>query len=158
MRTIKPKGAIMRILIILICLTGLLIPSTALGGEDFIGGLRNVQGTAMVKRGEQQIQAKDGFRIYLNDILITENDGAMGIVFKDDTRISLGPNSKITITRFVYQPDQQKYNFITKMIQGTAAYVSGAIGKASPDAVKFKTPVATIGIRGTTFLAKVEPE
>jgi len=148
----------MRIFIILICIVGLLIAATALGGEDFIGGLRNVRGTAMVKRGEQQIQAEDGLRIHLNDILITEKDGAMGVVFKDDTRISLGPDSKMTITRFVYHPAQQKYGFITQMFKGTASYVSGAIGKTSPDAVKFKTPVATIGIRGTTFLAKVELE
>ena len=112
----------------------------------------------MVNRGEQQIPAKDGLRVYLNDVLITGKDSAMGVVFKDDTRISLGPESKITITRFVYQPAQQKYSFVTQMIKGTASYVSGAIGKASPDAVKFKTPVATIGIRGTAFLAKVEPE
>lgn len=148
----------MRILIILICITGLILPAAALGEEDFIGGLRNVQGTAMVKRGEQQIPAEDGTRIYLNDVLITGKDGAMGVVFKDDTRISLGPDSHMTITRFVYQPAQEKYGFVTQMIRGTASYVSGAIGKASPDAVKFKTPVATIGIRGTAFLAKIEPE
>jgi len=78
----------MRILTFLICIAGLLIPATALGGEDFIGGLRNVRGTAMVKWGEEQIQAKDGLRIHLNDVLITEKDGALGVVFKDDTRIS----------------------------------------------------------------------
>lgn len=148
----------MRILIILICIAGLLIPATAPGGEDFVGGLRNVRGTVMVNRGEQQIPAKDGLRVCLNDVLITGKDGSMGVVFKDDTRISLGPDSKMMITNFVYQPAQQKYSFITQMIKGTASYVSGAIGKASPDAVKFKTPVATIGIRGTAFLAKVEPE
>jgi hypothetical protein len=148
----------MRIFILLICIAGLVLPAAALGGEDFIGGLRNVQGTAMVNRGEQQISAKNGTRVYLNDVLVTGKDGAMGVVFKDDTRISLGPDSQITITQFVYQPAQEKYGFITKMIRGTASYISGAIGKASPGAVKFKTPVATIGIRGTAFLAKVDPE
>ncbi len=148
----------MRIFIILICIVGLVPPIVAMGGEDFIGGLRNVQGTAMVKRGEQEIPAENGTRIHLNDILVTGKDGAMGVVFKDDTRISLGPDSEMTVTRFVYQPAQEKFGFITKMIRGTASYVSGAIGKTSPDAVKFKTPVATIGIRGTAFLARVEPE
>ena len=148
----------MRIFIILIWVVGLLMPVMALSQEDFIGGLRNVRGTAMVMRGEQQIPARDGLRIILNDVLITKKDGAMGVVFKDDTRISLGPDSKLSITRFVYHPAQHKYGFITQMIKGTASYISGAIGKTSPDAVKFKTPVATNGIRGTTFLAKIEPD
>ncbi len=148
----------MRIFIVLLCVVGLIFPVVALGEEDFIGGLRNVQGTAVVKRGQEQIPAENGTRIRLNDLLVTGKDGAMGVVFKDDTRISLGPDSQLTITRFVYQPAQEKYGFVSQMIKGTASYVSGAIGKTSPDAVKFKTPVATIGIRGTAFLAKVTPE
>ncbi|RUA01312.1 MAG: hypothetical protein DSY89_04810 [Deltaproteobacteria bacterium] len=148
----------MRIFIVLTCIVGLVLPVAALAEDAFIGGLRNVQGTATVIRGQQKIPAENGTRIHLNDILVTGEDGALGVVFKDDTRISLGPDSQITITRFVYQPAQEKYGFISKMIRGTASYVSGAIGKKSPETVKFKTPVATIGIRGTAFLARVEPE
>lgn len=148
----------MKKLLILFGIIGLLLPNTVLGDTDFIGGLRNVQGIALVKRGTQEIPAENGLRIHLNDILITQEDGSMGVVFKDDTRISLGPSSKMTITQFVYSPAQQKFGFITQMIKGTASYVSGAIGKSSPEAVKFQTPVATIGIRGTTFLARVDPE
>jgi hypothetical protein len=148
----------MRILTILICIVGLVLPATALADVDFIGGLRNVQGTVTVKRGDQEIPARNGTRIYLNDVLLTGKDSATGIVFKDDTRISLGPDSQLTVSEFVYQPAQEKYGFVTRMIRGTASYVSGAIGKKSPDAVKFKTPVATIGIRGTAFLVKVVPE
>ncbi len=141
---------------ILLALVGLLLPSTLLA-NDFIGGLRNVKGGGVVIRGSEEIAAANGVHIQLDDILITQGDGSMGVVFKDDTRISLGPNSKMTVTEFVYSPAQQKFGFITKLIKGTASYVSGAIGKSSPEAVKFETPVATIGIRGTTFLAKVEP-
>jgi hypothetical protein len=36
------------------------------------------------------------------------------------------------------------------------AYVSGLIGKISPQSVRFETPVASIGIRGTHFAVKVE--
>ena len=146
----------MRKITMLIAIMGLLLPHTVLAA-DFIGGLRNVQGTGMVYRGDQEIAAQDGIRVQLNDILVTKEDGSMGVVFKDDTRISLGPNSKMTVTQYVYAPTQQNYGFITRMIRGTAAYISGAIGKSSPESVKFQTPVATIGIRGTTFLAKVEP-
>lgn len=142
--------------LIILAMFSLLLPSTVLA-EDFIGGLRNVKGDGLIIRGTEEIPAVNGLRIHLNDVLITQDGGSMGVVFKDDTRISLGPSSKISITEFIYSPAQNKYGFITKMLKGTASYVSGAIGKSSPEAVKFQTPVATIGIRGTTFLAKVEP-
>ncbi len=139
----------MRKPIILICLLGLLIPVAAAGEEDFVGGLRNVSGPVQVLRGEQEMVAENGFRVHLNDTLITGKDGAVGVVFKDNTRISLGPDSKLTITQFVYSPAKKEYGLVTKMLKGTATYISGAIGKASPEQVKFKTPVATIGVRGT---------
>ena len=145
--------------VLLLCFLSLIWPMVAMAGEDgFIGGLRNVHGTAMVQRGEKQLTAKDGLRIRMNDILITGKDGSLGVIFKDNTRISLGPDSKLTVTRYVYQPAQEKYGFVSRMVRGTAYFISGAIGKASPESVKFKTPVATIGTRGTAFLAKVVPD
>jgi hypothetical protein len=42
------------------------------------------------------------------------------------------------------------------MVQGTAVYISGIIAKLSPQSVRFETPNATIGIRGTRFLVKVD--
>lgn len=146
----------MKKLLILLVVMGLLFPSVVMA-EDFIGGLRNVKGEGLIIRGSEEIPAANGLHVQLNDVLITHDDGAMGVVFKDDTRISLGPKSKMTITEFIYSPAQKKFGFITRLLKGTASYVSGAIGKSSPEAVKFETPVATIGIRGTTFLAKVEP-
>jgi len=44
---------------------------------------------------------------------------------------------------------------IARMVKGTASYLSGIIGHQSPESVKFRTPEATIGIRGTHFLVKV---
>ena len=148
-----------RRVILIVCLTVLIGPIAAFpGGDGFIGGLRNVRGHALVQRNEKTLTAKDGFRIRLNDTLMTGPDGAMGVIFKDNTRISLGPDSKLTITKYIYQPAKEKYGFISRMVRGTAYFISGAIGKASPESVKFKTPVATIGTRGTAFLAKIVPE
>jgi len=149
----------MKRVVMFFCVFGLLWPVAAWpGGEGFIGGLRKVHGTATVRRGEKELPAKDGLRIRMNDVLVTGKDGSMGVIFNDNTRISLGPESRLTVTKFVYQPAREKYGFISRLVQGTAYFISGAIGKASPESVKFKTPVATIGTRGTAFLAKVVPE
>ena len=126
--------------------------------ETYIGGLRKVQGEAMVIRGETTMPATNGQHIVLGDVLKTGADGSMGIIFKDNTRLSLGPNSELTMTEYVFNPGKGDFAFFTKMAKGTASYISGSIGKLAPDTVTFETPVATLGVRGTKFLAKVQGE
>jgi len=135
-----------------------LLPAISASGEDFIGGLRKVKGSGTVIRDGKRIAAQNGVRIIMGDRLITGSDGAMGAIFTDNTRISLGADTEITITRYIYNPKEGVFAFLTSMAQGTASYISGVMNKMAPDSVQFKTPTATVGIRGTHFLVKVEPE
>ena len=93
----------------------------------------------------------------MGDRLITGDNGAMGVIFTDNTRISLGPDSKINIDHYVFNPRQGVFSFLAELVQGTASYISGAIGKLSPDSVEFRTPTAVVGVRGTSFLFKAAP-
>ena len=131
----------------------LLIPSTAFA-QDFVGGLRKVSGPGTILRDGRQIIAQDGIRIEMGDKLSTGANGSMGVIFIDNTRISLGSNSEINIDHYIFQPDKGKFSFLTELVQGTASYISGTIGKLSPKSVKFKTPTAVVGVRGTSFLIK----
>ncbi|MBW1851236.1 MAG: FecR domain-containing protein [Deltaproteobacteria bacterium] len=92
----------------------------------------------------------------MNDLLTTGDTGAMGITFKDNTMISIGPDTEFVVDEFVYQPRQNNLSFGSKMMRGTLHFVSGTIAKLSPESVSVKTPVGTIGIRGTRFLIKIE--
>ena len=141
-------------IILLLLFVVLLAPSSAFA-QNFIGGLRKVTGAGTIIRDGQQIIAKDGLRIKVGDKIITGPNGALGIIFNDNTRISLGPDSEINIDTYAFEPAQGMFSFFTDLVQGTASYISGAIGKLSPDSVKFKTPTAVVGIRGTSFLVKV---
>ncbi len=89
-------------------------------------------------------------------MLRTGADGRLGVVLRDDTRVSLGPETEIRIDRFLFAPAQGQLALVLKMVRGVAAYVSGKIAKLSPDAVRVETPVAIVGVRGTRFAAKVE--
>jgi hypothetical protein len=60
------------------------------------------------------------------------------------------------IDEYVFAPQKGMLSMIARMVKGTASYVSGIIGRQSPESVKFQTPDATIGIRGTEFLVKVK--
>ncbi|MEW5908401.1 MAG: FecR family protein [Thermodesulfobacteriota bacterium] len=139
-------------------MTGLIIlgqGNTAVA-EEFIGGLRKVKGSAYIERKTQKIAAQNGAKILQNDILKTGPDGSMGVIFNDNTRISIGPESELIVLRYLFEPDQSRFSFLGKIIKGTLSYISGSLGKFAPDSVAVETPTTTIGIRGTRFLVKIE--
>lgn len=133
-----------------------LVSGSALAKDDFIGSIKKVAGEASIIRGEETIPAQVGGKLQENDILQTGPDGSLGVIFRDDTTLSLGPGSKLTVDKFIFVPAKGQMAIVTKMAKGTAAYVSGKIGKLAPKSVRFEMPLATIGIRGTRFLVQVE--
>jgi hypothetical protein len=126
------------------------------GAAPSVGLVKVAEGTAVVLRGDQTLLARAGLALLEGDILRTGADGRLGLVLRDDTRVSLGPETEIRIDRFVFAPAKGQLALVLKMARGIAAYVSGKIAKLSPDAVRVETPVAIVGVRGTQFVAKVE--
>lgn len=121
-----------------------------------VASIKTVQGEAKVIRGGKSGSLKAGDRVYRNDRLKTGSDGSLALIFKDDTMVSIGPASEVVVKEFLFSPAQGKLSFVTRLLKGTAAYVSGIIGKLSPESVRFETPVGTIGVRGTTFAVSIE--
>ena len=77
------------------------------------------------------------------------------MTFIDNTRFSAGPNTRIELKQFRFNPTTQEGEFITEMNRGTLAIISGQIAKRSPEAMKIKTPTTTIGLRGAKVAVKV---
>jgi hypothetical protein len=121
-----------------------------------IGMVQKVNGMATVGREGGTIPAKIGLEIWENDTLRTGPDGSIGVVFHDETVLSLGPESVLIIDQFVFAPRQGKFSIVIRMLKGTAVYLSGLISKLAPNSAHFETPSASIGIRGTKFAVKVE--
>lgn len=141
-----------------VLLASLLLGQSQAAAEEYIGGLRNVTGEASVLRDGKNIPAEHGLRICAGDELITGADGAMGIIFNDNTRISLGPGSRLAVNSYVFEPAKGGFDMLLDMIRGTASYISGTMAKLAPESVRVQTPTAVIGVRGTSFLVKVDPE
>jgi hypothetical protein len=107
--------------------------------------------TGILEDDVRQLAYKDD--IYHNEIIETFDESATEITFLDDTNISLGPNSKITLDRFVYDPNPDASSFVTTITAGALRFASG---KLPSKAYKINTPTATIGIRGTIIDVVVE--
>ncbi len=120
--------------------------------------VQKVSGTAVVIRQGQTLSATVGLEVWENDSLRTGPNGSMGVVFIDDTLLSLGPGSVLVIEKFLFAPRQGKFSIVLRMLKGTAAYLSGLISRIAPEAAYFETPTASIGIRGTKILLKIEGE
>lgn len=123
-----------------------------------VGTLQKVSGTATVTRNGQTLSATVGLEIWEKDSLRTGPNGSMGVVFIDDTLLSLGPGSVLVVEKYLFSPRQGKFSFVLRMVKGTALYLSGLISRLAPEAAYFETPIASIGIRGTKFAVKVEEQ
>jgi hypothetical protein len=118
-----------------------------------VGRVKTVKGTVHIEREGKRQPAQVGTSVQLADTLVTGPDGAVGLTLADDTLLSAGPNSVLAIERFVY--DGVKPGTLeAALTKGTLAVVSGRIAKQAPDAMRVKTPVAILGVRGTEFVVR----
>jgi hypothetical protein len=121
-----------------------------------IGQIKNTTGQVFLLRNNQQQPAKPGDTVEQADIIITGANGSFGMTLIDSTRLSAGPNSRIELKQFRFNPTTQEGESLTELHRGTLAIVSGQIAKRSPDAMKVQTPTTILGVRGTRFAVKVE--
>lgn len=150
------KEGAMNWIIGMVSLAFFLSPAFSNASEAPVASVKTTKGTASIIRQNQAITAEIGADIFAKDSLKTGPDGSLGIIFKDDTVLSIGPQSEIMISEFLFSPSEGKLSIVTRLLKGTAAYLTGIIAKLSPESVRFETPVANIGIRGTKFAVKIE--
>ena len=92
--------------------------------------------------------------VYHNELIETQEASATEIMFLDDTKLALGPNSSLTLDQFVYNPDPALATFVVTATKGVFRFVSGTLPK---DSYTIHTPTATIGVRGTVLTVVVLP-
>lgn len=134
------------------------LPLLCAAQTEAIGYVKTVSGEAWVSSAGQRARALPGTPIVLGSQLKTAATGAMGVTFKDNTVMSFGPDTELTVDDYLYAPAQGQLKLGSRLSQGSLNYVSGVIAKLKPDAVTVKTPAGIIGVRGTQFLLKVEAE
>lgn len=131
--------------------------SVGLAAESgHVGIVRSLSGEVTLVRSDRAVRAEENMKLQKRDLVRTGANSKVGMIFEDDTVVSLGPNSTMVVDDFLFQPNENKLSFIAHIIRGTASYLSGQIARLAPNNVKVVTPHATVGMRGTHVLVKVE--
>jgi hypothetical protein len=105
-----------------------------------------------IERGGQAIPATPGARLQAGDVLKTGADGSVGLTMSDNSLLSAGPNSVLSLDRYDFDATTSQGQFDTTLTKGSLAVISGRIAKQSPEAMKVRTPASILGIRGTEFV------
>ena len=108
---------------------------------------RKADGTAKVLAQNSAVEQ--------GDTLISEKDTYARIKFIDNSEITLRPNSQFRIDSFSFDETKpEKDSAILNLIKGGLRAVTGVLGKRNHERFGLNTPTATIGIRGTVFIAE----
>jgi hypothetical protein len=131
----------------------LLTLSTVSLADDNRGRITYLRGavTATDDTGVPRILRADS-RIRLGEIVETGPNSVVQIVFPDRSMMHLKPNTRLTVEAFNFtksKPDDD--GVVVNIVKGSMRSLTGLVGKRNPGKVKYKTPIATIGIRGTVI-------
>jgi len=95
-----------------------------------------------------------GTDIQANETVSTTEQDRAHLVFIDGTTLTVGPSSRLTIDKFVYDPVTQKGDLAVTASAGVFRLIGGRISKTSD--IKVSTPSSTLGIRGGIMVWSVQ--
>lgn len=120
------------------------------GDENGVGAVNdivNVGWATIAGAARDEIDVEDD--VFMQEVIETEDESAVVIVFADGSKLTVGENARLTIDKYVYSPAGNSGEAAIKMIKGAFRFTSGSIPKEN---VKLETPTVTIGIRGTELV------
>lgn len=129
---------------------------SAMAADEHVALFKSVGGEVKVIRGNTAVTPVAGTQLFSKDVVTSGPGSSAGIAFKDGTLLTLGASAEVEISRYLFRPEEAKYDFSLYLRKGTAIYASGKIGKLAPASVNLNTPRAAVGVRGTRFIIKAE--
>jgi ferric-dicitrate binding protein FerR (iron transport regulator) len=89
---------------------------------------------------------KSGDRVFQNENIETGADSRSQLLFRDETVLNVGPDSRVTLDRFVFDPARGGSGATVSVGRGALRFISGNMPSQS---YEIRTPAGSIGVRGT---------
>jgi hypothetical protein len=140
---------------LLLCLFQVL-PNIYAAEFESIAFVDSVKGEVMIVSSQMAVRAVQNMKVIPGDSIKTGTNSSVGLIFEDDTVVSLGPGSEMEVDEFLFDPAERQLSFVVRMIKGTFSFITGQIAKLAPQKVILETPGATLGVRGTKFVVEVD--
>ena len=121
--------------------------------NNFVGIIGAAIGDIKNQKNEK---LTNGSKIFFGDTIISNSRSNAQILFIDQTVLTLGEDTELTVDEFVYDPNSQDGSFISTVKAGTVKFITGQISKKNPDNLEVKVPAGTLGARGTEFVVLSE--
>ena len=121
--------------------------------NDFIGVIAVGIGEILNQKNEK---LSTGSKIYFGDTIIVKEQSNAQILLLDETALTVGEKSELTIDDFVYDPETKVGKIVSSIKLGTVRIITGEISKQNPDNLNVKVPTGSIGARGTEFAVVTE--
>ena len=119
-----------------------------------IGQVETLEGRASVQRVDGTVEALAvGTQVYQDDVVSTEDDGALALTFVDGTMFTLAADSRMVLDELIYSPGGSGNSAVFDLVEGGFVFVAGQVARTGD--MEVATPSATMGIRGTTVLVEI---
>jgi hypothetical protein len=146
-----------RLVPLLLGLAALLAPGTAVMAQEKVGVDSAINPHAEGTPPQAPTRRLElGQDIVHNERVVTGADGQTQMLFLDQSALTIGPNSDMTIDNFVYDPNANSGQLAMSATRGVMRFVGGKVSKLE-NAVTMKTPSGSMGIRGGVFLLQLLP-
>jgi hypothetical protein len=121
--------------------------------KEFIGVISAGIGDIINQKNEK---LSTGSKIFYGDTIIVKEKSNAQILLLDETALTVGEKSELTIDDFVYDPETKVGKIVSSIKLGTVRIITGEISKQNPDNLNVKVPTGSIGARGTEFAVVTE--
>lgn len=132
---------------------GVAFPLSALAQQK-AGQIVHLQGMATAQQAGGAVRfMASGDTVNEGDVITTTEKGFAVVNFTDGGKITLRPSTSFAIEKYAH--DEGAEYGLMRLLRGGMRAVTGLINKRNPGGLQFHALTATIGIRGTSFDARI---
>ncbi len=133
---------------------GIALVSVAALAQQKAGEVTHLQGLATAQQpgGAYRFLGR-GDNVLEGDVLATTDKGFAVVALADGSKFTLRPSTTFALDRFAH--NQGTETAVMRLLKGGMRMVSGLVGKRNPAGLELRISTATIGIRGTSFDARI---
>ncbi|MGB1109829.1 MAG: FecR family protein [Gammaproteobacteria bacterium] len=130
----------------------LLLPApSVMAQQNYVGEISRMRGPAFVRGVNRFELGRVGTKLRTGDRVLTGVGTRLDMTMIDGSSITLGDTTDFTVKSYDYVPADDVGRAVFSFLKGAFVAVTGGIGKVSSPDFRVQTPVATMGVRGTTF-------